>query len=203
MLPLRPERLERFTERRKGAFAVTAPLGAPRRVEAERFVAEVFAERYGARVEGFAPNLVLFEEVGRVIAVTGWRAAGHEPLFLERYLDLPIEAAMASRAAQPVARERIVEVGHLATRRAGGSVQVILALSQQLSRLGFEWVVFTATRELIGIFTRLGLPLLALAPADPERLGDEAAAWGTYYDSDPVVVAGRIRLALDLPGRGR
>ena len=62
---------------------------------------------------------------------------------------------------------------------------------------GYEWVVFTATQELIGIFTKLGLPLLALAKADPARLGSAADDWGSYYDAAPVVVAGRIRIALE------
>jgi hypothetical protein len=60
-------------------------------------------------------------------------------------------------------------------------------------------VVFTATQELIRIFTKLGLPLLALAKADPARLGEEAGSWGTYYDTQPIVVAGRIQLALERP----
>jgi hypothetical protein len=100
-----------------------------------------------------------------------------------------------------VRREHIVEVGHLAAAHRGGSVEVILGLASHLDRLGLEWVVFTATRELVGIFCRLALPLLALAPADPRRLGAQAADWGSYYAGGPVVVAGRIRLALERASR--
>ncbi|MDX9945701.1 MAG: thermostable hemolysin [Azonexus sp.] len=32
-------------------------------------------------------------------------------------------------------------------------------------------------------------------------MGPDAADWGSYYDSEPVVVAGRIRLALDMVKR--
>jgi hypothetical protein len=74
---------------------------------------------------------------------------------------------------------------------------VILTLAAHLDRLGYEWVVFTATSELIGIFSRLGLPLLALGPADPSRLGAEAKVWGSYYGTQPIVVTGKIRLALE------
>lgn len=177
--------------------------GSPRRQEAEAFIRDVFARHYGARVNAFAPNLVLFEQDDRLVAATGWRAAADEPLFLERYLDQPIETAMARVAGTPVARERIVEVGNLAAEKAGSSLHVILTLARHLDRLGYEWVVFTATRELVGIFSRLGLPLLALAPADPARLGAEAADWGSYYDAGPVVVAGRIRLGLERTGKLR
>ena len=72
-----------------------------------------------------------------------------------------------------------------------------IALAEHLHHRGYEWVVFTATRELIGIFARLGLPLPVVAPADPARLGDGASAWGSYYDTGPIVVAGRIRLAVE------
>ncbi len=176
-------------------------VGDARRGEAEAFVRDIFARHYGATVSSFAPNLMLLEADEQVIAATGWRGAGSESLFLERYLDMPIEQAMAELADQPVERSRIAEVGNLAAEKAGSSIHVVMTLAAHLDRLGFEWVVFTATRELIGIFSRLGLPLLALAPADPARLGDEAAAWGSYYETQPVIVAGRIRLGLERAGR--
>lgn len=176
-------------------------VGAPQRAAAEGFIANIFRRHYGAEVSSFAPNLMLLEDAGRIAAAAGWRCAGEERLFLETYLDEPIEAAVARLAGQPVRREAIVEVGNLAADRAGGSVDVILNLARHLDRLGYEWVAFTATSELIGIFRRLGLPPLALASADPARLGADAADWGSYYDSRPVVVAGRIALALEMVKR--
>jgi len=173
---------------------------SPRRAEVEAFIAGVFARRHAAQVKAFAPNLVLLEDGRQLVAAAGWRAAQAESLFLERYLDDLIEQAMARLANQQVKREAIVEVGNLASEKAGGSVHVILALAEHLNRLGYEWVVFTATTELIGMFTRLGLPLLALAKADPARLGEEARDWGNYYETQPVIVAGRIRLGLDQLG---
>ncbi|MBI2305953.1 MAG: thermostable hemolysin [Rhodocyclales bacterium] len=190
-----------FDYRAPTVTATHTVAGSPRRQEAEAFVRAVFARHYGAQVSAFAPNLTLLEQNQRVIAATGWRPAGDGALFLERYINLPIEATMAQQAKLPVKRERIVEVGNLAAEKPGSSLHVILTLAGHLDRLGYEWVVFTATRELVGIFTRLGLPLLALAPADPARLGDEAAAWGNYYDTQPIVVAGRIRTGLERAGR--
>lgn len=172
-------------------------VGSPRRQAAEAFVRKAFKTRYQAEVSSFAPNLMLLEQGERTVAVTGWRCAGDDQLFLECYLDSPVEAAVARLAGHPVQRERIVEVGNLAADKAGGSVDVILTLARHLKQLGYEWVVFTATRELIGIFRKLGLPLLALAPADPARLIEPVDDWGSYYASAPIVVAGRIRLALE------
>jgi hypothetical protein len=174
---------------------------SPRRREVEAAISEVFARRFGARVTSFAPNLLLLERRGQVLAACGWRGAHTGALFLERYLDRPIDQEVARLTRQRVDRERIVEVGNLAGEKFGSSLHIIVSLSAHLSRLGYEWVVFTATRELVGIFSKLGLPLLALAKAHPSRLGAEAQAWGSYYDSEPIVVAGRIRLAFDLLDR--
>lgn len=172
-------------------------LGSPRRAEVEGFIHNVFACRYSARVTSFAPDLMLLEQAGRIAATAGWRSAASGRLFLETYLDDSVQARIAGLAGHPVARPRIAEVGNLAAVTPGGGVRMILALAEHLDRLGFEWVVFTATQELIGIFAKLGLPPLALSAADPSRLGAAAGDWGRYYDSRPVVVAGRIRLALE------
>jgi hypothetical protein len=168
---------------------------------AKSFIADVFQRRYGAEVTAFAPNLMLLEQHERIIAAAGWRPADTEALFLERYLDIPVEQAVARLAGQPVQRERIVEVGNLAAEKPGATIHLVRTLAAHLHQLGYEWVVSTVTTELAGIFARLGLPPLALAPADPARLGAGAAAWGRYYDTAPVVVAGRIRPALERSGR--
>lgn len=183
---------------RAGVLAVKhTVVGAPRRAEAEAFIARVFRNHYAAELHSFAPNLMLFERGRRILAAAGWRAADGERLFLESYLDGPVEEIISRLAGHAVPRERIVEVGNLAVAQRGASVDVIFRVASHLDRLGYEWAVFTATAELIGVLRRLGLPPLALAPADPGRLGDRANDWGSYYDSRPVVVAGRIRLALD------
>lgn len=181
----------------EGLTRRTISLDSPRRRETEDFIRGIFANRYSARVSSFAPDLMLLEQSERIAAAAGWRSAANGPLFLETYLEETVESHIARMAAHPVARKQIAEVGNLAAATPGGGARMILALAEHLDRLGFEWVVFTATQELIGIFAKLGLPPLALAAADPARLGAAARDWGSYYDSRPVVVAGRIRLALD------
>lgn len=205
-LTMRPARKSPLLDK----AAVAAPSGetrethvapfSPRREEAEAFIRQVFREHYGAHVRSFAPDLLLVEAEQRVIGAAGWRGGNSKPLFLERYLDEPVEDLLARRTGLKLPRERLVEVGHLASDKPGTSVHIILALARHLSAAGYEWVVFTATSHLVRIFTRLGLPLLALANADPARLGAEAGDWGSYYDTRPVVVAGRIRIALDRVG---
>ncbi len=177
--------------------ACLIPADSLRRAEAEGFIQDVFADHYGARVASFAPDVMLLEQNGRPFAAAGWRGASRGRLFLESYLEQPAEVLISRLAGHPVSREKVVEVGHLAARQAGGGVRMILTLAAHLDAQGYEWVMFTATRELIGIFAKMGLPPLALAVADPACLGEAARDWGSYYDTRPIVVAGRIRLALE------
>ena len=67
-----------------------------------------------------------------------------------------------------------------------------MALTDLLSSLGFHGVVFTGPPALLNSFQRLKLDLIPLAAADPSRLGDELADWGSYYDCAPQVTAGNV-----------
>ncbi|TXT40208.1 MAG: hypothetical protein FD135_1519 [Comamonadaceae bacterium] len=176
--------------------ALHVDVHSPRRQEAEDFIKRIFADRYNAKVTSFTPNLMVLEQRGAIVAAAGWRSAKDSALFLERYLDTPIEQAMAHLAPSPISRDRIVEVGHLAAQRPGSSIFLFRAMASYLHAEGFEWVASTATQELVGIFSKLGLPPLALAAANPERLNGLASNWGSYYDTQPIVAAGRIKAAL-------
>lgn len=172
----------------------------PDRDAVQAFIARVFARRFGARVQQFAPQLVSLRErdSGRIVAAAGYRPASQGPLFLEHYLDAPIEHLLAQQAGETVSRQGIVEVGQLAAERAGEGRRLILLLGQHLAAQPVEWVTSTLTQELRQLFVRLGVTPLALGHAHPLALGPQAQAWGSYYDHHPVVLAGRLQAALRL-----
>lgn len=168
--------------------------GALRRAEAEHFVYRCFERHYGARIGHFMPLLMgLSSGDGELGAVLGLRPAGDEPLFLETYLERPVEEVLGQRVGAAVARERIMEVGNLAVSHPGGGRWLITALTAYLTTTPFEWVVFTIGPALQNAFTRLGLRLVDLGAADPAALpARERRDWGSYYDQRPRVMAGRI-----------
>lgn len=173
------------------------PASHPQRASFEQFIATRFARAYGARLSHFLPNLLgVRGDAGQWRAAAGYAAALDGPLFLEQYLDRPVEEALTAALGRPAHRARIVEVGNLAAVSAGAARALIPLLARSLQRLGYRWVVFTATRELRNSFRRLGLQPLVLAPADPARVAGGGAAWGSYYQRDPQVMAGRIALGL-------
>jgi len=157
------------------------------RGELERFIAERFRSAYGASVGHFCAHLLGMRDArGAWQAAAGYTPAASGALYLEHYLDRPVDIELA------VPRERIVEVGNLASAARGFGKRFLPALRRYLLDLDYRWVVFTATREVRGILQHLAFETRALAPASPERLPDHGAGWGTYYAHDPSVMAGTI-----------
>jgi hypothetical protein len=166
------------------------------RREIEGFIAASFLRAYGARLTRFFPVLMSLRHRGMLVAACGLRRASQEPLFLEAYLDGAIEHELAAATGERIPRGAIVEIGNLAVTRAGIARRLILELTLHLEQVGLAWSTFSAVSSLRNNFVRLGIPLVALASADRDRLPPaEAALWGSYYDSRPQVAAVRVAAA--------
>jgi hypothetical protein len=167
---------------------------SPQRVLLEDFVRREFLTHFGARIKQFMPELLALHGADRAIrAVVGCRAAATERLFLETYTRQPIEEVLAAGNGFWVPRERIVEIGSLACRNAKAAVEIVRALVPYLLNAGYSWVVFTGADTVMSVFQHLKLTPRPLCPADPLLLGDARHDWGTYYDHNPHVMAGRIQ----------
>ena len=167
--------------------------GHPERPEVESFIAQVYAERYGATLTRFLPRLLAFRDrAGTLQAAVGLRGGQEGPLFVEQYLDLPAEANLHARLGRAVLRSELVEVGSFASRSPGDAREVIVLITDLLHRAGVRWVLFAATRQLRNAFDRLRLATVVLADARSDRLQDNPAQWGTYYDAMPQVLFGDI-----------
>lgn len=172
--------------------------GDPLRGAFERLVRSRYSAVHGAALCHFMPHLLgCVNADQQPLAVLGYRDAGEGPLFLEQYLDTPIEHALTDRrtaagAVSGALRHRIVEVGNLASCDRRATAELLRALPRFLLRKGFEWLVFTGTPQVREIVAAFGAPLLDLGGADSTRLQDNATEWGRYYDSAPRVMAGRL-----------
>lgn len=184
-------------------FAVAQP-DAPERGELEAFVAEAFQRGHDATVASFMPTLLsLRDGSGRLRGVVGLRGAAPQPLYLEHYLDRPVESAIATATGQAIRREQVVEVGNLAGTNCRAAVRLVALLPSYLLSLEFQWIVFTATSAVRGILQGLGAPLVELARADGNRVANGPDRWGRYYDTDPRVFAGYLPLSRRIPGFNR
>ncbi|MDF1588452.1 MAG: thermostable hemolysin [Gammaproteobacteria bacterium] len=185
LLPLLPIRLD-------------GPLSASRN-SIETYISERFNVSYQAKVTHFLPYLLSTQINGALSAAVGFQPANSiTPLFLENYLDDAIEAVIAELMSQPIARNKIVEIGNLTSSRRGSSQTLFILIVAILEQAGFEWVVFTATKHVQQILSKLNLDTLVLCDADPQRLSDHGDSWGSYYNNQPKVLAGNLDSAIDV-----
>lgn len=161
--------------------------------EIRRFVSTRFDQAFGAtadpaysawQVRG-APALGASDA-----AALGYRSAADQRLFLEAYLDRPIELVVSERLGRAVARAEIVEIGCLASTSPVALIHLWHDTATALSAR-HALVVATVTATVRRLLDRAGVPLIEIARADPGRLAD-AARWGRYYDDDPRVCVGVI-----------
>ncbi|MFZ2526015.1 MAG: thermostable hemolysin [Candidatus Ferrigenium altingense] len=161
------------------------------RAEIERFIGDVFREAYGAEIKRFKPCLMsLRDHDNKLVAACGFRSAALEPLFLETYLDKPIEAVLAERVGFPVKRGDIVEVGNFSVAEPGMARYLIAAIVAQLHATSKQWAVFTAVPLVRNAFIKMGMNPVILGDADKSRLSpEEQAEWGSYYEQKPQIMA--------------
>lgn len=184
------DRVRRFTAIEPKVISIHQHF-RPERERVEAYIEATYAQAFSSRIRAHYPTLMSVQDAkGEIHAAVGFRLGREGPLFLERYLDAPIEAVLG------VDREGVAEIGSLASASAGASLFLFMALAGHLNQLDCDHAVATATRQLRRTFGRVGFPTRRLATADPARLGAEARDWGGYYERDPEVLAGAIAPAL-------
>ena len=163
------------------------------RAELEQFVRSVFRLVHGARIRHFMPTLMsLRDDEGNLHAVCGVRHAAEQPLFLETYLDQPVDLILSAATGKQVARDQIIEVGNLAVFQPVHIRHLLASVSLYLHGSQAEWAVFTATPVLRNALLKLNMQLVHLGAADIQRLpAEERPDWGSYYDNTPQVLAVR------------
>jgi hypothetical protein len=161
----------------------------------ETSIMRKFERAYGAHLTHFLPDLLRLDVAGELGAVAGIRAARGGALFLEQYLDRPVEQAVARAFMTPVDRDGTVEIGNLAANVPGLAYSLFAALATTLSAAGYRWVVCTATPQVALMLSRMGFSAQAICPADPSLLESDSTEWGEYYTTRPRVMAGDVQLA--------
>ena len=168
----------------------------PLRAQVEQFIAQRFLDMHGARVSSFMPLLIaLLNEDGKILAAVGIRGAASEALFLEHYLDTSVQQAILSNARRAMfapQRDRIVEIGNLASIDRHASRKLFKVLAGLLQAENFEWAVFTGCSSLQRMFKTMGIETIGLGRALQSRLPVDQQTWGGYYEDNPQVVAGKV-----------
>ncbi len=166
-------------------------LYSPDRPEVEKFIQRIFRQAYGANVRNFMPKILCLRDTQRHLrAVAGMRYAEKEDLFLERYLDKPVEDVIASHAGVAVFRHGIVEIGNLAVEDPLYTRLLMAVLGRYFYSTDAEWLVFSALPVVINAVARMKHSMLVLGNASLDCIPpEERADWGSYYQHRPKVVA--------------
>ena len=188
----RDDKTTRQHEKRCPSLAfITASLTHPARHNIETFIANGFATRYDAHISSFMPMLFALE-VNGIKAAVGTRCCAthntHHALFIEQYLDIPIEVALEAHEIF-VQRGDIVEVGNLFSSSSRYTLPLLLSLFFLFSQVGKKYLVFSATTQVQQLLQGAGISLTTLAHADVNKLAADRDDWGSYYDTAPQVMA--------------
>ncbi|NOQ76666.1 MAG: hemolysin [Methylococcaceae bacterium] len=167
--------------------------------DVELFVAEQFNYHYQANVSHFLPYLLSTKTDDKFTAAMGFQPAGTlTPLFIEQYLTTSIEDKISRISNKTVARNKIAEVGNLTSVHKGTSQLLFILSVAILHEAGFEWSVFTATKQVQRLLSRLNLVTITVCEANPENLIGDESSWGSYYDDKPHVLIGNLSDAITL-----
>ncbi|MDH6579063.1 thermostable hemolysin [Kitasatospora sp. MAP5-34] len=151
-------------------------------------VRKTYARTYEAQVMPDPDRFIVGHFEDAVIACAGIAYANGGPFFSERYLDAPIDVELERRFGVPVARDRVIEVGALASCCKGSGQEMIKITPVIAWTLGMEYILCTATSGLRESLETAGIDFTPLGDAEPDGLEpDERRAWGSYYERKPQV----------------
>jgi len=169
-----------------------------KRQEVADYIAEKYKLVHEAQLNEFLPILVQMTRDEAPLAAFGLQPGHYRPLFLEQYLDKPIEQHVAQVVNHPIDRCNLIEIGNLVITSNSYGPLLLVILASSLARAGYEWMVFTATKQVSRLVRGMGFDPYYLIAADPERLGGAKANWGTYYNNNPGVMVGNTAKAVEL-----
>ena len=163
-----------------------AALGGTQRKEIEHFIKQGFSKSHQAKVSVSMPHLLALCN-GTYKAALGIRS-GKEYLFIEQYLSSAIEQ-QAVFAENNISRKDIVEIGHLFSNNQRFTIPLFMITAVSLFYLNYKYMVFSGTEKVINLIAKSGVNYTHLCNAQQNKIDTSTDEWGTYYDTNPKVIA--------------
>lgn len=189
-----------------GEFRAVTETGIYRLLEADspdahqmllEYIRDQFRSHFNASVSDDTSRLIgIFKSGAGLVAACGIRTQA-DGFFSEHYLEMPLMQALAAQTEARVELGTVVEICHFAISTRRNFSPVIALIANGLARMGFRFVVCTATRCMVRYFAKRHLTPIILKTAEAAALPEEARnSWGDYYLSDPAVAFGPISSVL-------
>lgn len=165
-----------------GPGSVTTKISANCFANGEKqFIKDKFKNQYNADISITYPYIASIKDYTGILCAAGFRFAKNEKLFLEQYLDCPIENKIG------VERSKIVEIGNLAVDDFTKLFQFLSEISVFLIDNEVDIVCITATEKLSRILQRRDIKGHILTDAKQDSLQTSDENWGAYYATKPKV----------------
>jgi hypothetical protein len=181
-----------FAGSREGLFVVRE--GEVLYETACQFTKDRFQHCFDCELTQFYPIILTSWLKGELQAVVGVRSAVDGPLFLEQYLDSPVEVLFEELSLD---RSQIVEIGGFAALDKMAAIPLMEKTANVLLEMGFAHAVCTANKPIRRCLSSINVPFEQLAVADSKLLQGSTESWGSYYATTPFVLAGDIQTGAD------
>lgn len=164
---------------------------APTADQTRAFICARYRHHFGAEITCDYPQLIATcDAQGKIVAACGLRTAD-QPLFLERYLDAPVEQVLSTLFRKSLDRRHIAEIGNLVSVHRDATPLLFKMLWKEMHRQDVSHAIVTCTRNLKARFR--SLTLVSLGNASEQCLTEqERACWGSYYSHDPEMLSAPI-----------
>lgn len=161
------------------------------RIDVENFIKKGFSKTYNADITITMPWLLTVKDA-KYKAALGIRSAT-STLFIEQYIDEPIEKAIAKSLSQTnknavISRREIAEIGHLYSNGKRFTLPLLLVTAVSLFCNDYKHMVFSGTEHVLNLIEKMGVNCSFIAEAKEEKLNISLDNWGTYYSTQPQVV---------------
>lgn len=168
-------------------------------MEVKLVISDVYHKYYKAEIMPDYPEfMAILDQHNQIICAVGFRSALNNDLFLEQYLDKPIEEYLSNIHQTTINRQEIVEIGSLASTQKDTAKFLFIALVAYLRKKNFKYPVLTGTKHLLRTFRYMGLSPIIIAEAKQEKLLDKTINWGSYYTCNPQIVTGDLGSSFEI-----
>lgn len=175
-----------------------AAIGSKQRSEIEHFIQQGFLNSYQAKVSVTMPHLLALCN-GTYKAALGIRN-GQDDLFIEQYLTGAIEQQSVF-VTNNIERKDIVEIGHLFSNTQRFTLPLFMITAVSLFYLNYKYMVFSGTEKVVNLMAKSGVHCTHLCDARQNKIQTSTDEWGSYYETNPKVIAVSLSDVIALIGQ--
>ncbi len=154
----------------------------------EDYIYRSFKKKYSANVKYSFPYVLTLNYKKRICAAAGIRLAESGPLFLERYLQYPVEQETGMCFKTAVRRESIVELSNIISVWRGNNKLLLMLLIDLLHKVNREWLLLLSNREVEDALKKINFTTIRLSDISAKILNGEKEQWGSYFNDNSRII---------------